>query len=120
MSRVRALDSNGDWVYGTGRNAYLSGNKAIAQQIKSRLLSVVGNCFFDLAAGIDWFNLLGSKSVLALRLSISSTILNTDGVIGIKQLNVALNPRTRALLTQYEVQTVNSQLTGDFEFIQNI
>jgi hypothetical protein len=109
---VRSLDSSGDWVFGTGKAAYLQNQLAVGQQIKCRLLSFFGNCFFDLAAGIDWFNLLGGKDLIALQVAISATILNTSNVTGIRQLSLVLNRTTRALTVSYEVQTVYSVLSS--------
>jgi len=109
---VRALDTNGDWTFGKGRNNYLSGNPAVIQNIKTRLLCFLGDCFFDITAGIDWFNLLGgSKNQTAISLNVSSTILNTQFVVGIKQLTIGLN-NNRSFSVSYQAQTVYS-LTGD-------
>lgn len=119
MSRVRALDGNHDWTFGKGQNDYLKNNKATAQNIQTRLLSFSGDCFFDLGAGIDWFNFLGSKDQLALNLSVSAVILNTPDVTGIKQLSIVLNPINRKLTIRYRVQTVFSVLTGAFQYDLN-
>lgn len=112
MTIVRALNQNNDWLFGKSLNYYLSGNDAIKQNIKTRLLSFLGDCFFDITAGIDWFNLLsGSKNELVLNLNVSSIILNTTGVTGILQLNISLNAQ-RGSSISYKVQTVYS-VTGD-------
>ena len=105
---VRAIDENGDWIFGIGRNAYLSKNAALAQQIRCRLFSFLNDCFFDLEAGVDWPNLLGGKDPISLRLAVASSILNTPGVTGIKQLSTNLDPSTRKLSIVYEAQTVYS------------
>lgn len=117
--RVRAIDINGAWLYGKGQNDYLTGNAAVAQNIKTRLLSFLGDCFFDLGAGLDWFNYLGSKDRLAIDLAVSATILNTNGVTGIRQLSITLSPSTRQLSIQYQVQTVFSVLSGSFQYDLN-
>lgn len=117
--RVRALDVDGNWLYGKGQNDYLKNNAAVAQDIKTRLLSFLGNCFFDLGAGIDWFNYLGSKDQTALNLSISAVILNTANVTGLKQLSVVLNRDTRILTIRYQVQTTFSVLSGAFQYDLN-
>lgn len=111
MTIVRAINSNGDWLFGKSLNDYLSGNMAVQQNIRTRLLSFIGNCFFDTIAGIDWFNLLGSKNQLALSLAISAVILNTPNVTGILQLGVSLTTN-RLFTISYKVQTTYS-LTGD-------
>jgi len=115
---VRALDIDGDWTFGQGKNNYLSGQLAVAQSIKTRLSSFLGDCFFDTAAGIDWFNLLGSKRVLELRLAIASTILNTDNVASLVELSVNLD-QNRLLTTQYTVTTNFADLTGEAATIED-
>lgn len=112
MSIVRALDLNGDWTFGQGKANYLQGTKQIEQSIKTRLLSFLGDCFFDPTAGIDWFNLLGSKRVLELRLAINAVLLNTTGVTGVVELSVNLNPVTRLFSVSYTVTTVYTGITG--------
>lgn len=117
--RVRALDDNHDWLFGKGINDYLFGNAAIAQNIDTRLSSFLGNCFFDIATGIDWYNLLGAKDQTALNLAISSTILNTDMVTGILQLSVGLNA-ARQFSVSYKVQTSLSTTQSTFVFDSSI
>lgn len=117
--RVRALNQNHDWLFGKGQNDYLQANAAIAQNINTRLSSFLGNCFFDLGAGIDWFNLLGSKDQTALNLSISTVILNTAEVTGILQLSVGLSA-TRQFTVQYKAQTVYSTTSSTFVFDSSI
>lgn len=113
--KVRALDSTGDFEFGKGFNNYKQDQDAIAQILQTRLQSFLGDCFFNSQAGIDWFNLLGSKNQLALNLAISSTILNTQNVTGIKQLFVELNA-DRVFTVSYKVQTVYSILSDTFQF----
>ncbi len=118
MGRVRQIDGDHDWTFGKGRNDYLRDNSAVAQNIDTRLSSFLGDCFFDLTAGIDWFNLLGSKNQLALNLAISAVILNTEGVTGILQLVAALDS-ARNFTVQYEVQTTYSRISSTFQFDAN-
>lgn len=113
--RVRSLTSSGDWSFGAGVNNYSLGNIAIAQNIQTRLMSFLGNCFFDTGAGIDWFNLLGNKNQTALNLAISAVILNTDDVTGILQLSVSLTT-LRVLSVSYNVQTIYSTTSNTFGY----
>lgn len=103
---VRGLDANGDWLFGKGKNDYNANNKAIEQSIKTRLQSFLGDCFFALDAGLDWFNLLGSKNQLALELAVRSVILNTPNVSAIIDVSINLDHNTRRILMQYTVETV--------------
>lgn len=117
MITVRALDSNHDWTFGKGKNNYLIRNAAIAQNIDTRLNSFLGDCFFDIAAGIDWFNLLGAKDRTALNLAISAVILNTEGVTSIVQVFSTLTAQ-RLFTVQYEVNTIYTGLTTDLGTVQ--
>ncbi len=101
---VRALDVNGDWEFGKGRNNYKRNRDAVAQNIQTRLMSFIGDCFFQTNAGIDWFNLLGSKNQVGLNLAINATILNTLYVTEMKQLSLVVNT-DRLMRATYSVNT---------------
>ncbi len=102
---IREIDTAGDWLFGKGRNDYLSGNDAVAQDIACRLRSFLGDCFFDINAGVDWFNLLGSKNELGLVLAIKAVICNTPYVSRLVDLTTSLSPE-RNLTLSYSVFTV--------------
>lgn len=112
---VRALDFNNDWTFGSGKNNYKSKIMATSQNIQTRLSSFVGDCFFATDAGIDWFNLLGSKQELALKLAISSVIINTQDVTGLKQLFLLLNDQRRFTIS-YSVQTTFGVVDNTFQY----
>lgn len=114
--RVRQLDVLHDWTFGKGRNNYLRGIAAVGQNIDTRLSSFLGDCFFDLTAGLDWFNLLGSKDELTLRLNISTVILNTQDVTGILLISTLTDPKTRDITVKYSVNTTYGVLTNQFLF----
>lgn len=111
---VRAIDSNNDWMFGKGKNDYLSKNAAIGQCIKTRCQSFLGDCFFSISSGIDWFNYLGAKDLLGLELAIAATILNTQGVTSLVQLSVNLDHVTRKFSASYKVTTVYDVIAGAF------
>lgn len=108
---MRALDSNGDWTFGKGRNNYLRRTDALAQSISTRLNSFVNDCFFDLQAGVDWFTFLGGKNLVTLKLAISSVILNTPNVTALKELNISTDAN-RKLTVQYSVTTAFSAVSS--------
>lgn len=101
----RSLDASGDWTWGNGRQNYAQGQAAIAFSIQTRLNSFLNDCFFDAEAGIDWFNLLGSKNISALIFSIRSIIIATPGVSSITDLSSDLDVN-RKLSLKYAVTTV--------------
>lgn len=117
---VRAIDINNDWTFGKGRNNYVSNNAAIEQLIQTRLQSFLGDCFFALSDGLDWFNLLGSKNQIALELAVRSIILNTTGVTELVDSSVIYEPSTRVLTMKYTVNTVYTVVnTGAVPLISN-
>lgn len=125
---VRALDQNGDWEFGASLNNYLSNSAALSQSIQTRISSFLGDCFFDLGAGINWFYYLGTpNTALALNLSISRVILNTTLILngvaapvvtGILEVSSNVNPDNRSFSVSYQIQTIFST-TGN-TFIYNL
>jgi hypothetical protein len=103
---VRAIDGINDWQFGKGRNDYKPGKKALSQMIQTRLQSFLGDCFFAINEGLDWFNLLGSKNQIALELAVRAVILNTEGVTGIVSLNINLEPSTRSITMTYTLNSI--------------
>lgn len=109
----RELDENHDWVFGRGLQNMTRENQAIGLNIKTRILSWVGDCFFDMNAGIDWVNRLGSKNQRALlELDLKRIILQSDGVTGILAFDT--NLIGRRFSASYTVSTIYSQ---DFQDI---
>lgn len=106
---VRAIDTNRDWMFGQGRQSYKVGEAELGQMINTRVLSFLGDCFFATDEGIDWWNLLGrgNQKEQLLKQSIGLTILNTEGVTAIN--NVDIMRRGRDVVIYYDVQTIYSQ-----------
>lgn len=103
----RNLDANGDWEYGQGLSNYIAANAAIGLNIRTRILSWLGDCFFDTAAGIDWLNRLGSKNQQALlELDLRRIILQSYGVTGIVSFSTVLEDRI--FRANYSVNTIFS------------
>lgn len=115
---IRQVDEDNDWTFGKGKNDYVRGNDAVIQNISTRLQMFLGDCFFDLGNGIDWFNALGEKDQTALNLFISAVIMNTQNVNGLLQLAVNLSA-DRNLTVRYAVQSSFSVTTGTFQFDLN-
>lgn len=116
---VRALDSNHDWTFGASRGNYLSNIDAVAQNINTRLSSFIGNCFFDMGGGVNWYSFLsgkGKENVLLLSNAISIVIINTPDVTGLLQLSFNLDTPTRKFNISYQVQTVYSTTGNQFQF----
>jgi len=104
----RNLTPDHDWTFGKGRQDMTALNQAIGLNIKTRILSWVGDCFFDQTAGIDWINRLGSKNQRALlELDLRRVILQSQDVTGILSFDTVLNGRN--FTARYSVQTIYSK-----------
>ena len=104
----RAIDGNGDVRFGQGIASYSKDEKAIELNIRTRLLSWVGDCFFSNDEGIDWASRLDTGQLANLEVEVRSNILQAYGVVGINTLSVALDPATRKVIIEYNIQTIYS------------
>jgi len=110
---VRAIDINNDWTFGKGKNDYLLNNLAVAQLVKTNLQSFVGDCFFSLGDGVDWWSLLGAKNQITLQIAITAVIMNTEGVLSLASpVQVSLNHSTRIFSVTYSVNTAYTNTAG--------
>ena len=102
---IRALDSNGDITFGLGCQNYLTGQAAIALNIKTRILSFLNNCVWDMQAGIDWFTFLKQTANAAqVELAVKATILQSYGVISVNSVSVSTTGRNISL--SYNINTI--------------
>lgn len=109
----RNLSGAGDWVFGSGKNSYVTENQEIGLNIQTRVLSFLGDCFFAAEEGIDWFNLLEMGKQEQLENSVQETIKNTPGVTAINSVDVVMGANRKITIT-YDVQTIYSEsYTGE-------
>jgi len=109
--RFRNLDENGDWTFGKGRNSYLSDDKALMMNIRTRLLEFLGDCFWDTEKGIDWWNLLGGKNYKTLLASVQRVVLRSSNVKKIVKIGYTVSDRNFAI--QLAVQFLDGTILTD-------
>lgn len=109
--KVRAVDNNNDWTFGKGQNDYKSDLAGVAQNAKCRLQCFLGDNYFNLSGGIDWFNLVGSKDFLRLRMEISNCLRNTYGVSRLIGVQVIVDD-DRNFTISYSLDTIYGELTN--------
>ncbi len=105
---IRNLDATGDWTFGKGASNYARNERAVNLNLQTRLKSWVGNCFFDLPAGIDWRTRLDKNQEQNLLDDLRTLILQSYGVVGINSMDANFNETTRALRVRYDIQTIYS------------
>lgn len=110
--KFRALDENGDFTFGKGINDYTTQNTAIGLNIKTRIQSWKNDCFFNLTAGIDWNNRIGSKNQqLLLEQDLKVIILQSDDVTGINSFTSSVV--NRKFSASYDVSTIYTKSFQD-------
>ncbi len=108
----RNLDKNGDWSFGQGLSNYISRNAAIGLNVKTRLLSWLNDCFFDMNAGVDWTNRLGSKNQRTLlERDLRRIILQSYGVTAIVTFDTVLVGRL--FTANYTIDTIFTKKFSD-------
>lgn len=109
---IRAIDKvSGDWTFGQGRGNYLTGEAEINQDIATALKIFLGEWFADISAGVDWWNLIGSKNSEGIILQCRTVIAGRAGVTKINSVFATLDRVSRALKISYNVSTVFSLQT---------
>lgn len=104
---IRALDNNHDWVFGSGKYSYVEDEKEIAENLETRILSFLGDCFFATDEGIDWWGLLERNQQDKLEYAVQEVISNTPGVTGINSVDAVMHSNRRLSL-QYSINTIYS------------
>lgn len=105
----RQLDADHDWTFGKGIANYAQNDQAIALDVQTSLLSWVGDCFFDLQAGIDWSRLLDTGQQKNLQIALETNILQRYGVVNVSAASAFFNADTRKLNVSFNITTIFSQ-----------
>jgi len=105
MSKFRLLDANHDWSLGAGKQSYTQNLQALMLDLKTRILSWVGDCFFDLDAGIDWKNHLEYNTQNQLESSIKNIAFRTIGVTKVNEISISLD-NTRLAAVRLSCDTI--------------
>ena len=95
--KVRAIDDNGDWQL-----RHKKGSEAIAQNVKTQILSLYNDWFLDFKNGVKWFDYLAKNpNSDKMRDEIKRQILSVEGVSSLEILNINLNERKAAIEVRY-------------------
>ena len=104
----RNLTPGHDWVFGKGAQNYLKDDDAIGLNIETRLLSWIGDCFFDRAAGVDWLNRMGLKDQQdLLTQECKLIVMQSFGVTKVNNFNADFIS-DRAINLTYNITTIFS------------
>lgn len=102
----RQITSDGDWTFGKGVSGYAINEAAVELNVRTRLLSWKGNCFFDLNAFVDWLGRLDKGQQENLNRELRNVILQSFGVVSVNSLVGVLDRATRHYLVTYNISTI--------------
>ena len=107
MTRVRALDPQGDMQFGAGRGNFISDSPAtVAQRAQTRLGLWTGDWYLDLSDGTPYRTAVLGKRVNASRdPAIRARILGTTGAVSLSSYASQINRTTRGFSVQATLQT---------------
>jgi len=111
--QYRALDSNGDYIFGKPRNSFLSNSPAaVAQAVKTRLSLITGEWFLDTTEGTPYMtDVLGTGTQATYDMAIKARVLGTEGVSEIADYASTRNREDRTLSVAMTLNTIYGQTT---------
>lgn len=99
---VRAINENGDWMFGRSMLDYKQDIDEIRQNIITSLKSWKGDCFFDLDAGVDWINYLGSYgNDKLLKQDIIRVVNGVEGVVNVEKYDAFIDEERKINIILY-------------------
>lgn len=106
---IRKIDpTTRDWQFGKGLASYATNADAVSENIQTRILSWINDCFFALADGVDWKNRLEVGQQQALRDEIAAVIIKSFGVVSVNSVDLNFNPDNRLESLTYNIDTIFS------------
>lgn len=103
---IRATTPTNDWTFGKSLQDYFINEAAIEANVRTKLLEWVGDCYFNLIAGIDWKNRLDVGQQQALIVEIKQLVLQCYGVVGIVAFQANFSGTTRFDSITMTLQTI--------------
>lgn len=105
---IRAIDNTNDWLFGHGLTDYAQNEAGVEENIKTRLQSWVGDCFFALQDGIDWRSRLDFGQKQNLLNELKTEILSSFGVVAVLSITGVFDGVSRTFTVNATIQTIFS------------
>lgn len=110
--RYRALDADGDFVFGQGASEFLiNTSEAVAQAVRTRLLFAQGEWFLDTEDGTMYSLILGAGTQNTYDDVLQARILETQGVQSLDEYASAVDETTRKLTVACIITTIYGQVS---------
>lgn len=105
---TRRLTDSHDMSFGTGIADYSTEAEACAQNVKTRLLLLMGEWFLDTGTGVPYLNdiMIRPANMPVVESIIKKTIIETEGVATMTDFQMSVDRNTRRLSIQATVTTI--------------
>lgn len=106
--RYRKLSPSGDYTFGNGQqDFYRDVPEAVGQAAQTRLLLWLGEWFLDIEEGTPYMQgILGKYSLQEANVTIQERVLGTQGLTDLENFVSNIDPDTRALSAQFDINTI--------------
>ena len=105
---VRRLDNNGDMTFGQGLANFAVDAEAVAQNVRTRLLFVLGEWFLDLEEGVPYLQSIFTKpeQLSVVESVLKSRILETEDVTELNEFKLLFDSVERTVTINAKVRTI--------------
>lgn len=105
------LDPDGDWDFTGGDRVFVSGEAAVRQGVRIKVLTFLREIFLDESIGVDYLNvvLVKNPDPNAVREALRARIASVADVTEVVGTNLDLDRATRAAAISFKYRTVYSQ-----------
>jgi hypothetical protein len=106
--RYRKLTGDNDYTFGNGQQDFWRDvPEAVGQACKTRLLLWLGEWFLDIQDGTPYMQgILGKHSLEQANVTIQDRALGTQGLTDVTNFQSVVDPDTRGLDAQFDIDTI--------------
>lgn len=110
---VRRLDKNNDMLFGQGITNFAKDSEAVAQNVRTRLLLVLGEWFLNTEDGTPYLeNVFIKPEQLALvEATLKARIVETEDVLELNEFELLFDSRERTVTINAKVRTIYGDIS---------
>jgi hypothetical protein len=119
--RYRKVTDDGDYTFGGGQNDYFRDvPEAVGLACASRLRLWLGEWFLDIEEGTLYLQgVLGKKTKTQADETIQTRALGTQGLTGIPEYESVIDPDTRNMSVEFQIDTIYGPTSVQLENYAN-
>jgi hypothetical protein len=119
--KYRKLTSDGDYSFGNGlADFYINVPEAVAQAVETRILLWRGEWFLNIDEGTPFLEaILGKHSKEVADVTLQDRVQDTQGMVNIENYASIINPDTRAMTVEMEIDTIYGPTSVDLANFRN-